>query len=436
MKTNNNRLHLHGVLIAMSLALLVNAATADELTGSLSLGIGKSDNLQRTPDDQLDVGIAFLGGEFGYLRTGSRLNANIIANADYLTYDDNAIDEEIVGGASAFLDYALIEELFLWTLQYNYGQQVFDPLVPIRPGNREDVSFLTTGPVFSLPLGARNSLDVELGYSAVRYELRTNDNDRKSVQVGVSREVGDGRTIALIGSEEHIEFKDLVVNPDFDRRELFIRWTTLSARNNVNFDIGYSELELDGFDETNGGSVLRLDWTRVVSTSTTISLGGGSRFSDQGNIFRFGQNVRFDIRETDDVIGVATPFRSNFFNATYTLQRERTALNLIARWTEEDYEEDTTFNRDLIRLNAFLSRQLSRKVTGDLGLVYSSRDFATLDRKDDDILYQLTLGYEINPAFTTSLSFQHLDRSSTLDIDEFSENRVFLILSYIPQWSR
>ncbi len=375
-------------------------------------------------------------GEFGYVRTGSRLSANIIANADYLTYDDSAIEEELVGGASAFLDYALIEERFSWTLQYNFGQQVFDPLTPIRPGNREDVSFLTTGPEFSLPLGSRTSLDIELGYSTVQYELRLNDNDRTNVQLGISRDVSDGRTIALIGSEEHVEFDDVVVNPDFDRRELFVRWTTLSARNSVNFDIGYSELELDGLEEANGGSVIRLDWTRVVSPSTTFSLGGGSRFSDQGNIFRFSQNVRFDIRETDDVIGVATPFRSDFFNATYTVDRQRTTLNIIARWTAEDYEDDNTFNRNLIRMNANLSRQLSRKVTGELGLIYSSRDFDTLDRKDDDILYQLTLGYEINPAFTTSLSYQHLDRSSTLEIDEFSENRIFLVLSYIPQWSR
>ena len=436
MKTKIKSTHLHAVLIAIALTWSVQGAIGDELTGSLSLGIGQSDNLQRTPDDQLDVGIAFLGGEFGYLRTGSRLNANIIANGDYLVYDDSAFDEELVGGASAFLDYAVIDERFLWTLQYNWGQQVFDPLTPIRPGNREDVSFLTTGPVFSLPLGARNSLDVELDYSTVNYELRANDNVRTNVQVGLSRTVGDGRTIALIGSEEHVKFEDLVINPDFDRRELFIRWTTLSARNNIIFDIGYSELEIDGLAEANGGSVVRLDWTRVVSTATTFSVGGGSRFSDQGNIFRFGQNVRFDIRETDDVIGVATPFRSNFFNTTYTYERERTTLNFIARWTEEDYEDDDTFNRDLIRFNTTLSRQLSRKISGELGLIYSSRDFDTLNRKDDDILYQLTLGYEINPAFTTSISYQHLDRTSTLEIDEFSENRIFLILTYIPQWSR
>lgn len=436
MKTNTIRLHTHSFFIALFLALMAGPASANELTGSLSLGIGQSDNLRRTPDDQLDVGIAFLGGEFGYVRTGSRLNANIIANADYLTYDDSAIEEEIVGGASAFLDYSLIEERFTWTLQYNFGQQVFDPLTPIRPGNREDVSFLTTGPEFSLPLGSRTSLDIELGFSTVQYELRPNDNDRTNVQLGISRDVSDGRTIALIGSEEHVKFDDIVINPDFDRRELFVRWTTLSARNSVNFDIGYSELELDGLEEANGGSVIRLDWTRVVSPSTTFSLGGGSRFSDQGNIFRFGQNVRFDIRETDDVIGVATPFRSDFFNVTYTVDRQRTTLNFIARWTGEDYEDDNTFNRDLIRINANLSRQLSRKISGELGLIYSSRNFDTLDREDDDILYQLTLGYEINPAFTTSLSYQHLDRSSTLEIDEFSENRIFLVLSYIPQWSR
>ncbi len=59
MKTNTIRLHTHSYLIALFLALAAGSSSANELTGSLSLGIGQSDNLRRTPDDQLDVGMAF-----------------------------------------------------------------------------------------------------------------------------------------------------------------------------------------------------------------------------------------------------------------------------------------------------------------------------------------------------------------------------------------
>ena len=431
-------------LLGLGIAVLANTASAAEITGVAKVGIGQSDNLQRTLEDPIDVGIAFTGVEFGYVELSRKLVANILVNADYLVYDDSRFDSELVGGIVSFLDYYFIEERFWWGLEYNFGQQVFDPLTPIRPGNREDVSFLTTGPAISLPFGDRNALDVELNYSTINYEIRPNDNHRINGELGVSRDIGEGRTIALIGVEEQVTYDDEVANPDFDRRELFFRWSTLSARNIITFDVGYSELVLEnpdptptGDDEVTGdGEVLRLDWTRIVSTSTSFTLGGGSRYSDQGDIFRFAQITNFDDRETEDVLGLATPFRNNFFNVSYNLDRERFSLDLLANWNEEDYEGDDTFDRSVTRFTLLLSRQLTRKVTGNVNLSYSIRDFDALDRKDNDILGMLSLNYEFNPAFTASVSYQRTSRGSTDPNDEFDENRVFLTFSYIPRWSR
>ena len=429
-------------LFGLAVAVLASSASAAEITGVAKVGIGQSDNLQRTLEDPIDVGIAFAGVEFGYVELTRKLVANIVVNADYLVYDDSRFDSELVGGTVAFLDYYFIEERFWWGLEYNFGQQVFDPLTPIRPGNREDVSFLTTGPAISLPFGDRNALDVALNYSTINYEIRPNDNHRINGELGVSRDIGEGRTIALIGVEEQVTFDDEVAIPDFDRRELFFRWSTLTARNIITFDVGYSELVLEDPDPTGDGSVtgdgevLRLDWTRVVSASTSFTLGGGSRYSDQGDIFRFAQITNFDDRETEDVLGLATPFRNNFFNMSYNLDRERFSLDLLAQWNEEDYEGDDTFDRSVARFTLLLSRQLTRKVTGNVNLSYSIRDFDALDRKDNDILGLLSLDYEFNPAFTASVSYQRTSRGSTDPNDEFDENRVFLTFSYIPRWSR
>jgi hypothetical protein len=423
------------VLAAQAIAAL-NVASAAELSGSLNVAIGHSDNLNRTDDGELDVGIASFGGTFGLVESTRRMNADVIVNADYLEYDDSTIDGEVVGGASAFLDYFLIEERFWWNLRYNYGQQIFDPLQPIRPGNRENVGFLTTGPVFALPLGARHKISLDLNYSTVRYELRQNDNDRVNGQIGLSRDVSEGSTIALIVAGERVEYDDVVINPDFERREAFIRWASLSARNNVLFDIGYSELILDGIDKESGGEVVTLEWTRTVSNSTTFTVGGGSRFSDQGDIFRFRQNTSFDIRETEDVVGTATPFRSNYFDVRYNIERDRFGIDLSGGWSDEDYEGRDEFDRELVRFSLFLSRRMTRKLRGDVGVVYAERDFQDLERVDDDTLLQAILSYEIHPAFTASLSFQNLTRSSTNALAEFEENRAFLTFRYIPKWSR
>ena len=64
------------------------------------------------------------------------------------------------------------------------------------------------------------------------------------------------------------------------------------------------------------------------------------------------------------------------------------------------------------------------------------RDFGGLTREDEDTRITVTFGYAFTPAVNASLIYQYTDRASTLEVDEFTENRLFLELSYIPGWAR
>ena len=245
-----------------------------------------------------------------------------------------------------------------------------------------------------------------------------------------------GRTLSLVSAQERVEYDLNTRAPDFDSSGLFLRFESANTRGSFTFDLGVNKLELDGVDRKSDGTLVRLDWTRMVSDGVEVSIGAGSRYSDQGDIFRFFQNASFDLRETEDVAGEQTPFRNNYGTVTFSLDKARTAVDFVVIYNDEDYELDSTFDRVVKQLNFLVSRDFTQSLFGEVGVNASSRKFALDDVDFRDTQYTLTLGYRFTEAISTSLSYQYFERSNSEGLSDFDENRIFLRLSYVPRWSR
>lgn len=438
MKTNCTRRRAYAcLLVAGSCMPGLPAAMAADLDTSFSAGIGRSDNILRTEEDPIEENISTFGIQLDFLSSGRKGLIDIVANGDYVSYRDDTFDSEFVGGATLFANYSFVEEVFDWNLEYLYGQQVFNPLSPVRPDNREDVTLLTTGPELNLAMGSRFFARIAADYSATNYEINPNDNDRIGVRASIGRRLSATRTLSLVGENQRVDFDDdVLAGPDYDNQGLFLRFESLNPRGSLTVDLGVNELELDGVDAKSDGTLFRVDWIREVAAGMELGLGAGSRYSDQGDIFRFLRNVSIDLRDTEDVAGVTAPFRNDYATATFGIDRERTRLNLVALYSDEDYEGDATLDREVRRLDLSVTRSFTRKIFGELGARTLSRKFLGLDRDDRDVQYTLALGYWITPTFSARLSFQHFDRSSNQDVTEFDEERVFLRFSYVPEWNR
>ncbi len=432
-----------GALTALSLAIALGPlvlsptqANAADITTTFTVGIGQSDNILRTPNNHIEESMGNAGVRFGLVESTRKFNADIVANLDYLTYLDDAFDDDLTGGATVLAGYDIVEEFLEWDLQYNFGQQVFNPLAPVRPDNQEDVSFLTTGPRMTLPLGSRHEFGLDLTYSDVNYEINLNSNSRKTARARFTRALNENRNLSIIGSVERIEFFESPTAPDFDRNRVFLRYESISTRNTISADIGVNSVQLDGQTDSNSGTLIRFNWVRNVSSSSLFQIGGGRVFSDQGDVFRMFQNAQSNVGDPLDIVGVENPFENDFLNVRYSRQRDRNGFEISAMYNGEDYENDSTLNRTIARASVSFTRDLTNKFFGEIGVDVFRRDFEALDRQDDDLQGTVTLGYDINPAFSTSLSYQYFKRSTDSGAIEFDENRIFLFLNYIPKWSR
>lgn len=416
--------------------LASGSSVAAEISSTFNASVGRSDNILRTDDNQVEESMATVGIELDATHNGPKLTTDIHVNADYIEYVDGSFDNEVLGGANIVANYWFLEDKFGWNLQYNYGQQVFNPLAPIRPDNRENVSFVTTGPQLIVPLGARFELKANAEISETSYEINPNDSQRVGGRASIGRLMSSGRTLSLVGTQERVEYDININSPDYDRRAAFLRFESINTRGSFAFDIGVNELQLDGIDEKTDGTFVRLDWTRILSEGIELTITGGSRFSDQGDIFRFFRNVAFDLRETEDVAGVQTPFQNNYGSLALNLERARTSIDLVAIYSDEDYELNSNFDRLIKQFNLLINRDLSRKLFGEFGVNTSSRRFGTNNRDDRDTLLTLAIGFRFNEAASTTLSYQHFSRNSNQGVTEFDENRIFLRFSYVPKWAR
>ncbi|MGH8168713.1 MAG: outer membrane beta-barrel protein [Woeseiaceae bacterium] len=416
-------------------AVNVSAQQPLDVDAMFSVGAGYSDNIGRQPVAAVDEVFARAGMLLDVIEDMPSRQLDIRSNLTYQWYED-AFDSEFVGGVDAFAEFTLIEERLRWVVEEDYGQVLSDPLLPSRPDNREDVNFFSTGPIVYFPLGVRTGLEVDLEYSSVRFEEQPSDNDRGQALVSLSREVRAGSFLSLNVLGERTEFDDEVMaSNNFDRYEAFVRFEGERGQNEFSADIGYTELRLQNDDNSNG-LLANFSIGRRLSPLATLTFAGGSRYSDQGNIFRFMQSLSRVPGQTNDLNTTVTPFRNDFANIIYIADGERTSIDFRVGWNGEEYEDRTDLDREVVFVDFYLQRDLTRRIFTNLDLRYTSREFSDLSRSDTDFLSALLFGYRLNSAMNVTVQGGRFDRDSNAANADFTENFVFIGVNYIPRIAR
>ena len=424
-------------LLIVSAALALGgfaSSIAAEYDAEFRAGIGVSDNVTRVAQGEVDETIATAGLSLSATEQTRKLDLALSLDIDYLDYLDDTYDSEYVGGLNGIATFNIVDERLQWVIQDTYGQQLLDPLAPARPDNREDVNYFTTGPTFSFLPGSRSPVQIEARYSRVNFEERPSDNDRLSGALSVGRDTGRDTTISLNLTAERVEFDDGAAADRLDSASAYIRYEKAGNRTTVSADLGYNEVESGGFE--GDGLLLNVDVSRQTSANGTLALTASSSYSDQGDIFRLLQDTTGDLRETADGVSTEAPFQHNFLALSYVIAQERYGIDLSTSFSEEDFEGGVGLDRDVFRSDARFTREISRRVFVRADIRFARREFKYLDRRDDDLVLGVTGGYRFMDGVAVSLEYQHFQRNSITVGADFTENRAFLRLEYIPVWSR
>lgn len=428
-----NKILSHAFFWLTMLLLPVSAISA-EIEASFDIGVGYSNNIGRATDTAptLDENIGVAGVRFGLVQDTRKLEATIRSDFQYLYYADDSFDNEVIGGLDAYIDYSFVEDRFSWIIRDNYGQQLLDPFLPERPDTRENINYFSTGPTFTFPMGDRHSLELDVQYSNVKYETSALSNDGGSAAIQLGRAVSEDRILSINAFIDRTEYDNDGLSQEFDRSEVFARLEGTSGRNIFSIDLGYTELDFQ--TQTADGPLARVDWTRTISPSSTFTVSAGSNFSDQSETLRYIQSNQREIGGTADIDGQDAPFRHNRLALRYSMDHDRTDIDLGIEWTDEDYEGRSDRDRTLTRAIVLVRRDLTKRVFGELHYEFFNREYSELTREDDDTSLILRVGYRLTRTLSVSLEYLYFNRDSNLNTGEYTEHRGFLRISYEPLW--
>jgi len=390
---------------------LPSASLAAEGTASYGVGVGTTDNIARVPTDEDSDTLYIANLYLDLLDEDGRLHSDVDAQLEYVDYASGTFDSEVTGGLNAYFELSLVPGRFYWLLRENFGQRQQDPFTALTPANREHVNFITTGPQVDLVNSARNVVRAQLVYSRVNFEESLSDNERFGGALQFGREVSRGHILSLIGSTESVEFADDAVGTDFDRNQAYIRYEVFGDSNEIEIDVGYTEIDADGekFDEI----LFRL-----------------------GSVFRLFQEELGDLNVTSNAFNNPNPFLNHYVTTNFSYVRDRSETSFVLALNQADFEDNTGSDRDTIRVGFRLRRDIGDRFFGGLRLEARSTEFTDIDRKTDSFSAVLTLGYRFGGYTDLSLQYQYTTRNDTDPLNEYDENRVFLRASYTPRWAR
>lgn len=434
MKTINQVRFAVGVMsVAAFLAMSVSAQAATK-TGELGIGVGSSDNIFKAPDDEVRDTIYMVAADFSVFSDTGRVQTDTFAQLAYMDYKEASYDSEVVGGFLSLNKLHLVPDRFAWVINDNFGQLVTNPLSPARPNNRENVNIFSTGPVVNFFANPRNVGKIELLYSSVGYEESPDDNERLLGALTLGREIRRGHTLSIVGRTETIDFDQSSAATDFDRSEAYLSYQIAGNTNTLNVDAGYTQVDIAA--ESLSGLLFRLNWHKEFSAGSNLSVYGGTRYSDEGNLFRLYQDELRDLGDTADLVNSSEPFTNNYVLGIYTHSSGRNVFRLAAAFNQADFKGSSGEDRDTYRVNIDLRRDFSQSIFGRVGLTYVKRELKYLDRRTNTSAATLVLGYRFGPRVSSSLLYRYSERNDSDPLESFDESRVFLTFSYAPRWAQ
>lgn len=403
-------------------------AQSSGTTVGLTVGAGYSDNITREAEGEVDETLGTVGLMLN-AQTEGRLTYSVLGDLTYVEYLDDTFDSEIVGGFDGVLRYDFIPDRLSWSFEDTYGQAQKNLFRAERPDNREGVNFFSTGPDIALPIGNRNFLDIGGRYSNASFEDTALDNSRIGGSAGLRRQLSASSQVALGVQSETIEYDD--VTTEYDVQNAFLRYAVNTTRTVLSIDAGVTEL--DQGDDKQDATLLRLDFSRELSSATRVFATAGQRFSDSSDVFRVLQR-----RSAREPVASPTESTSDAFKYRYAtlgwgFEKNRTDLALSVGFNQERYVEQVERDREYLDYTFEIGRRISPSTRMSLSARWNDNDYDNIDFNSEDLRLRAAVSWRAGLRTWVGFELNYFDRSSSDALNEFTENQALLTVSYFPR---
>ena len=424
-----------GLLVGFLVSSAAQSATRSgtQLEWSVNTGIGHTDNISLVESDPVSQTIASAGGAIDFTREGSGLNVQLRGDGAFLSYLDDAYEDEFLGSAATTIRFGLLGDALTWTLDDTFGQTITDEFEPATPDNRGHVNVLSTGPELRLPMGSATDLVVGGRYESSSYESANNVDSHSWVgDAAVVRRVSPAVAWSLNATVSRVVYDD-TASFSYNKQELFSQFKATGARQTLTADLGIGFLDQAG--QTDSSPLFRVNWTRRLTPSWSLALDAGSEYlnaADQfvGGVAR-GVVDGAELGGTQDIILTDQAQRNDSAALSLAFERPRTTLRFFSEVRQERFPGADTLDRDKWSVGAEASRRITQRLQAFIGASYESRDYGNSNEDDNTTIVNARADWRLGRVLFLGLGGDIQRRSGNTGFN-YDENVYKATLTYRP----
>jgi hypothetical protein len=413
-----------------TLLLLVAAANSQAAAPGyeISVGVVESDNVQRLPSGGTSDTILEQEINFTWHDQRPLLNTDIDADLSHLTYVPHTFSDEVIGNFIGKARLAVVPQYLFWNFADNFGQGGADPTQAITPQTRENINYFSTGPQALLPLGGQNLLELNATYGKVYYQKSPLDSSRVGGGLGFIHLLSAQTEVSLNVKDERINYSNDTLNPDYDLQQAFVHFDARGSRTTLGLDLGYGRV-VDP-NSSPGNVIARLELSRKISASSTISLSFGHEYSDAAAAFQISQVLNGPNLNTQTTVQTGGPFTMVYETAGWNFLRNRTGFGITVSHFKDDYVQNNTLNDTRTQLDANVSRQLTPAVRVTLLEDYIRQNFQNTPGNSNQSTTDARVTWRLARRLSVFVDYTFTRRQSQLANSGFTENRLWLSIGY------
>jgi Putative beta-barrel porin 2 len=429
------------VAVVASLVAPGFAAAAESLSYGVDAGIGQTDNVSLVSTDKISQTLAVTDLDFDIKHQSKRLDLDAKGNFSYIDYLQNAYNSQFVGRFDGTANIGIIPDRLTWAIQDNYGQAALDPFTATIPTNLEDINYFSTGPDLVLHPSATTFVNIGARYTRTTYETSPFNSNRLLGDLAWGLDLSAQSRVSLHGETEQVNFENTVLNTDYIRNSVFVRYELRGARTEVSADLGATNFK-EGNDSTNGG-LGRISLTRQVSPAAKLIFSLGHELTDASSSFSNPLGGATGVIGTAPAAQTSNNYKADHVSLMWQYQRNRTTIALSGRWEKDSYVDETQFDNSRYGGEFSVEHKLTHALSAQLfGRLYKT-DYphALVTTSNASSNYNESqagagLTWRHGRALEVRLRYQHDARVAEVTAAGYRENRVLLTVGYRPEARR
>jgi hypothetical protein len=396
----------------------------------VTVGMGETDNVFATAAQARTQTVALAGIDFGWIRTGSMLDANVVGNFNYLDYVQGAYASELLSRFDGTTSLSLFGDHLKWFLQDDFGDGQLNPYTPATPTNLEDVNYLSTGPEVTLRPISDTVVQFGARYGLVTYQTSPFNGSRTSENVLFERLLSPNSDVGLGADAEQLRFDNQIVNSDYDRGRYYVRYDITGARTQIMAAVGETQNNDGGTWETT--PLVQFSLTHELTQQTSFNVTGGREFTDAADAFGDIRSGAAGGIAVAPVAQTSEDYLRTYATAGLQLTGRRTTIGATAYWERDTYAIDDIFNVTRANLELSAGRQLSNVLNASIfGLITQSKYLTQgVDINTNAVGGDVT--WQAGRTFSVAGRYVHNFQGASAQGLGYSSNTVFVTVTYRP----